>query len=297
MFHQPVLLHETIDNLDLQLGETVVDGTLGNGGHAKEICQKIGSTGQLIGLDQDEEAIIISRQVLVNCPARKTLIKANFRTIKDVLSQLGIETIDAFLLDLGFNSNQLDSSGRGFSFQKDEPLLMTFNNEIDPSLLSAGDIINHWSEKDIANVLYGYGEERYSRRLARAIVEERRLRPFSTTGQLVELIIQTVPAVYRRRKIHPATRTFQALRIAVNDELGAIREGLAGGWEVLRSGGRLAVISFHSLEARIVKEFFQQQKRDSTGQILTKKVIKPQVEEIERNPRARSAQLRIIKKL
>jgi 16S rRNA (cytosine1402-N4)-methyltransferase len=279
-------------------GDIILDATFGGGGHAAEILKRIGEKGKLIGLDQDasHQPSAVSYQII--------FINANFRDLDKVLAGERIEKIDGALFDLGFSSDQLDESGRGFSFQKDEPLLMTLKSEIESGDLTARGIINQWSEKEIADVLYKYGEERYSRRIAKAISEKRKVKKIETTFDLVDVIRSSVPKNYRNGRINCATRTFQALRITVNDELGALEEGLKKAWDALDGEGRLVVISFHSLEDRIVKNFYRDKAKAglpdgkaSEGKILTKKPIIPTEEEIKNNQRSRSAKMRAIIKV
>lgn len=296
--HQAVLLQETIGGLGLAFGATVLDGTVNRGGHAKEICRAIGRGGHLIGIDADAQAIAEARENLAACPSKVTLASRNFRSLDLVLSELGVKQADAFLFDLGLSSDQLDRSGRGFSFSRpDEPLLMTFAKDDQSGALTAYEIVNRWRESTLADVIYGYGEERFARRIARAIVESRERGAITTTGQLTEIIRQAVPIWYTHKRLHFATKTFQALRMAVNDELGALKEGLAKAWAHLKVGGRIAVISFHSLEARQVKEQFKAWVAEGVGDLITKKAVKPSRAEILSNPRSRSAQLRIIQKI
>ncbi|MFA6416013.1 MAG: 16S rRNA (cytosine(1402)-N(4))-methyltransferase RsmH [Candidatus Paceibacterota bacterium] len=296
--HVPVLLQPTIEWLNLQPGEILVDGTVNAAGHAKELCQFLGSTGLLVGIDADGEAIERAKSNLNTCPCPTKLIRGNFRHFNKLLDEAGIEKVDAVLLDLGFSSDQLDDSGRGFSFQRDEPLMMTLSNDDTlGTLVTAEEAVNEWAEESLADIIYGFGEEQFSRRIAKAIIEARAVKPIKTTGELVKIIEEAVPGWYRHRKLHPATKTFQALRIAVNDELGAIKTALPAIWQRLNPGGRLAIISFHSLEARIVKDWMREKKAQGEGVILTKKAVKPDREEELANPRSRSAQLRVIKKI
>ncbi len=294
MTHRSVLLQEVLQYTAPQTGEVVIDGTVGFAGHSLALCQEIGETGLLIGIDQDNYALSESEKALRACPAKVQLIKGNFRKIADIVSEKGLEQADIILLDLGMSSFQIDSSQRGFSFLRNEPLLMTMDSSAD---FTASDIINTWAEEEIANVIFAYGQEHFAKRIAKNIVLARNSEPITTTGQLVDIIEKSVPVWYRHKKTHPATKTFQALRIAVNDELLVLEEGLAGAWQVLKTGGRLAVITFHSLEAKIVKDFFNKQKKAQVGEIITKSAVKPTREEIKQNPRARSAQLRVIKKI
>ncbi len=294
--HIPVLLNEVIDGLALESGNVVVDGTVGFGGHAALICEAIGDGGTLLAIDTDAQALRAAEQYLRDFPAHKFFIEGNFREIRELIREKGINGVDAVLLDIGMSSFQLDEPGRGFSFRRDEPLIMTLSSNLDAPL-TAMDLLNDLSASQLADIIYAYGEEKFSRQIAAAIIEARELAPIKTTGQLVKIIEEAVPHWYRARKIHPATKTFQALRIAVNDELDSLKLGLEEAWELLAIGGRLAVISFHSLEARIVKNFYIKKKQEGLGLIMTKHAVKPSREEAKANPRSRSAELRIIKKI
>lgn len=289
--HISVLLQEGTEGLALTEGKTVFEGTVGLGGHSRILCEKIGKKGLFIGTDADAESLKIAEDRLKDLPCKKIFICDNFRNIENVLKQAGVEKVDAILLDIGLSNRQLETSPRGFSFMRDEPLLMTFNSSGEG--LTAKEIVNEWAEESIADIIYGYGEERYSRRIAKGIVEARKEKPIETSGQLADIVKKSVPK-FGFSKINPATKTFQALRIAVNDELGALREGLAKGFECLADGGRMAVISFHSLEDRIVKEFFRQKAHEGFATLATKKPIIPSDIEIRENPKSRSAKLRII---
>lgn len=284
MAHVPVLLHESVDALALQDSDIYVDATLGAGGHAKEVRRRHPGV-QIIGFDLDENAIAIATQQVSGL----TVIRQNFRTMKEALTERGIVPTKV-LFDLGVSSLEFGPSGRGFSFLYDEPLLMTLRS--DGAGVTARDLVNGMHEEELADIIFTYGEERYSRRIAKAIVLARKKRPIQTTFDLVEIITSVIP---RRGKIHPATRTFQALRIATNDELGALEEGVRSAWDLIPPGGRIAVISFHSLEDRIVKRLFKSFAEES-GLIITKKPITPTREEVIQNPRSRSAKLRIIQK-
>lgn len=297
MSHQPVLLQAVVQGLAPAPTDTVIDATLGDGGHALALGQGLGPRGQLIGLDQDADAISAAAKTLAGLNCRVTLSLGNFRDLKTILAKRDLKNVNAILLDLGISSNQLAESGRGFTFQKDEPLLMTMTKDYAAAPLVAADIVNSWPEEKIATILYQFGEERLARRIAKAIVTARKHKRLVTTLDLVAVINSAVPAAYLAGRIHPATRTFQALRIAVNDELGALSDGLVAAWAALAPGGRLAIVSFHSLEARLVKTFFAEKVRIGSGQMLTHPVVKPSVAEVAGNPRARSAQLRLIVKL
>ncbi len=299
MIHQPVLLQEVIDGLEPETGESFLDATINRGGHSLAIAPFLGPGGLIIGVDLDAIALREAEINLANCSPQIKLAQGNFRSLDSILAGLKIETIDLALLDLGISSNQLEVSERGFSFQRDEPLLMTLADasSLSPDSLTARRVVNEWPEEDLADLIFRYGEERFSRKIAKAIREARQDQPIETTTQLVEVIKSAVPEWYTHRRLHFATKTFQALRLAVNDELGALEEGLGAIWRHLAPNGRLAVISFHSLEARLVKNFFKARKLASEGVILTKHAIKPSRDEVLSNPRARSAQLRIIKKI
>lgn len=291
MTHIPVLLHETIDGLAIAPSDIIIDGTIGRGGHALLALSRA-TRGFLIGIDEDESAIEESRAILAPYSGRFELFRGNFRDMRSYLNRVGKSSADKVILDLGVSSPQIDSSGRGFSFRKDEPLMMTMRRDLDGETLTARDIVNDWAEEDIANVIYGYGEERYARRIARAIVLARASSPIETSRALAEIVESAVPSRGYHR-IHPATQTFQALRIAVNDELASLRKGLSEALSILSPLGRIAVISFHSIEDRIVKEVFRAAVANGDGHSLTKKPIVPSKEEVARNPRSRSAKLRI----
>ncbi|MCG2699310.1 16S rRNA (cytosine(1402)-N(4))-methyltransferase RsmH [Candidatus Parcubacteria bacterium] len=298
MGHIPVLLKEAIQYLNAKDGDVILDSTVGGGGHAKAIMQKIGKTGTLVGIDQDAAMLDRLKSKFQIPNSKLILINGNFRDLDKLIAPHGFKKINGAVFDLGINSEQFEESGRGFSFQKDEPLLMTYKSDIGPNDLTAKKIVNEWSEKEIADVIYKNGEERYSRRIARKIVERRKEKPIKTTSELVEIIRLSVPPAYRNnRRIHCATRTFQALRMAVNDELPALEEGIGKAWELLERGGRMVAISFHSLEDRIVKNFFRNKAKDGEGKVLTKKPIVASKKEKEENPRARSAKMRAIEKI
>ncbi len=296
MTHEPVLLHEVLANLDLHPGLTVLDGTLGDGGHSRALGEAIGASGTLIGLDADPAAIERATVNLADLPCRKIFHAGNFREVEAHLDTLGIREIDRALLDLGLSSPQLADPTRGFSFQTDGPLTMTLDGKVGEGT-NAAKLVNQLTAGELGDIIAEYGEEGYARRIAEAIVVARRHAPIMTTQALVEIIGRAVPKGYRSGRRHFATKTFQALRIATNDELGALRQGLADLWPKLASGGRLAVISFHSLEARIVKECFRNWSRQAEGILIHKHAVKPTREEEIKNPRSRSATLRIISKI
>ncbi|PIR37900.1 MAG: 16S rRNA (cytosine(1402)-N(4))-methyltransferase [Candidatus Zambryskibacteria bacterium CG10_big_fil_rev_8_21_14_0_10_42_12] len=292
--HVPVLLQETLEDLAITLTDVVVDATAGGGGHAKAIGQLLGPTGTLILLDQDEDALTRAKQAIGDHGCTVVSHKTNFRDIETVIRKEGIDAVDKVLFDLGLSTNQLELSGRGFSFKRDEPLLMTMDKD---ATITAFEIVNSYPEEEIANIIYEYGEERYSRRIARAIVHAREEKLIETSGKLAYIIEQSVPASYRTGKIHPATRSFQGIRIAVNDELGSLRRGLHGAWELLSVGGRISCITFHSLEDRIVKQYFASLVREEAGELVHKKPITASPDELKQNPKSRSAKLRTITKI
>ncbi len=293
--HKSVLLKESIDGLNIQPGDIYLDGTLGSAGHAKYALEKANGNITVVGLDRDIDALDRSKK---NLPSERVFLKqSSYGEMDKVLDELGIGKVNRIMLDLGLSSDQFETSGRGFTFKNDEPLLMTFSKNPDVDDLTSGYIVNNWSESSIADIIFGYGEERYARKISKSIVIYRQKKKIETTGELVEIINQSVPGMYKRGRIHPATRTFQALRIAVNDELNTLKEGLANGFDRLEKGGRMAVISFHSLEDRIVKHFNIEKKEAGMANIITKKPIEASEEEIQNNPRSRSAKLRIIEKI
>lgn len=295
--HIPVLLQESLEGLSLQEGGIYVDCTTNRGGHSIEIAKKIGETGTLICIDLDQEALAEARtnmEKLKNAP-KIHFICSNYRFLPQILSDLKIDHVDGILADLGISSQELDESGRGFSFSKDEPLLMTFIAKPEEDVTTAYDIVNFWSESTIADILYGFADERYARRIARKIVENREAVPIETTFQLVEVIKSAVPVLYQHKKSHFATRTFQALRMAVNDELGGIGDLVNALPDVLASKGRACLISFHSTEDRVVKNGLRA--HIDTLKPITKKPIIPTEEEINNNVRSRSAQLRIVERI
>lgn len=295
--HIPVLLHEIVRDLippQRSSNPIYVDGTLGGAGHAQAIAEALQGKLTIVGFDRDPQAITRAQTKLEKVSSKLILVQENYRNIDKVLAEHDIDNVDMILLDLGISSDELDESGRGFSFKRDEPLLMTLG---DPATyaFTAKDIVNSWKEEDIANVIFGYGEERWARRIARGILEYRTKKSIETTHELVEIIRHSVPATYRFKKTHPATKTFQALRIATNDELESLKEGLEKGYAHLREGGRMAVISFHSLEDRIVKHFMRSREKEG-ARLISRRAVEPHPQEIAENPRSRSAKLRVIEK-
>ena len=304
MSHIPVLYKEIIHALQPQSGGRYVDGTLGAGGHARGILEACSPDGHLLGLDVDPQALALSRETLAPYEERAHLVQASYITITKQLAALKWDFVDGIVLDLGASSMQFDNAERGFSFMQDGPLDMRFGSN---AFQSAEDIVNTYDERDLADLIFRYGEDRDARRIAKAIVMSR---PLRTTRELVAVIEKASPR--RGDRTHPATQTFQALRIAVNEELASVESVLPQAVAGLRSGGRLAVISFHSLEDRIVKDYFREQskalvnppyeriyevERKAIVEIINKKPITASDEEVQGNPRARSAKLRVIEKL
>lgn len=308
--HQPVLLAQTLASLNLHSGGLYVDGTLGGGGHSQAILAATEPDGRLIGLDRDDEALAAATARLQPFGERFRPLKANFADIAQVLAAENIAQVDGVLLDIGVSSYQLDEPARGFSYMQDGPLDMRMDRR---GGQTAADLLAEIDETDLADIIYRYGEEKFSRRIARRLVEARARQPITGTAQLAELVAAAIPAAKRRQeKQHPAKRTFQALRIAVNDELGALEKGLAGAFAVLKSGGRLSVITFHSLEDRIVKNYFASLAKGCEcppefpvcvcgkkpqGRLLWRKPQTADEAELADNPRARSAKLRTIEKI
>ncbi|MGF9698799.1 MULTISPECIES: 16S rRNA (cytosine(1402)-N(4))-methyltransferase RsmH [Paenibacillus] len=316
MFHHiTVLKEEATEGLNIKQDGIYVDCTLGGGGHSSVIASKLGPGGRLIALDQDDWALDNAREKLASYGDRVTLVKTNFRDLEQVLKELnvpmkdGVPQVDGILYDLGVSSPQFDEGERGFSYNHDAPLDMRMDQD---AFLTAKEIVNEWPEEEIARILYRYGEEKFSRRIARVIVEKRSQSVIETTGELVELIKEGIPAAARRTGGHPAKRSFQALRIAVNDELGAFEEGLHQAVRCLAPGGRVSVITFHSLEDRICKQIFSSYLEKCTCppdfplcvcggkgilRLVNRKPLIPTETELAENSRARSAKLRVAEKL
>lgn len=300
MEHKSVLLNEIIEYLNPKPGEVFADGTANGGGHTMAIAEMIAPDGKVIAIEWDRE-IANNLELKVNSPAGGLKFKNNIKVVndsyanlKDILRKENIKKIDGIVLDLGFSSVHLEESGRGFSFQKDEPLDMRYDTGEGET---AAEIVNSYNEKDLADIIYKYGEEGFSRQIAKKIVEERKKKRILTTFELVEVVRSAVPAFYRKRRISCATKTFQALRIAVNGELENIENVLPQIVEVLNQGGKIAIISFHSLEDRIIKNFFRNKAKEDLLKIITKKPIVASDEELKKNPRARSAKLRVAEKV
>ncbi len=304
--HKPVLFEETIESLAIRPEGIYIDGTMGGGGHSEAILQRL-TTGKLLSIDQDPDAIVAAGERLKKYP-QSIRVRGNFSQMEEIAQTQGIDSVDGVLLDIGVSSYQLDTPERGFSYHHDAPLDMRMSKD-GPS---ARDLVNHLGEEELADILFRYGEERSARRIARGIREAREKAPIETTVQLAEIVKASVPAAVRRGEGHPARKTFQALRIAVNGELDRLEEGLKAGFSLLKPGGRLAVITFHSLEDRIVKRQMQDWcqgcicpkdfpvcvcGRKPQGKLIYKKGLAPSEKEVAENPRARSARLRVIEKL
>ncbi|HYK73639.1 MAG TPA: 16S rRNA (cytosine(1402)-N(4))-methyltransferase RsmH [Pseudoneobacillus sp.] len=307
--HTTVLLKETVEGLNIKPDGTYVDCTLGGAGHSELILSQLSDQGRLFAFDQDQIAINHAKDKLSKYEGRVTFIKSNFLHLKEKLEELGIEKVDGILYDLGVSSPQLDTPERGFSYHHDAPLDMRMDNEAE---VSAFDVVNEWAYEDLVRIFFQYGEEKFSKQIARKIEAARATRPIQTTGELVELIKDGIPAPARRKGGHPAKRIFQAIRIAVNDELAVFERSLEQAINILNPGGRISVITFHSLEDRICKVLF---KKESEGpqlppglpfvpqgyepalKLITRKPILPSEEELEHNKRARSAKLRIAEKI
>jgi len=309
-YHLPVMLAEVIAVLAPHNGGLYIDGTMGGAGHSRAILEASAPCGRLIALDRDDDAIKAGNAVLASYGSRVRIIKANFADMPEAVQDISQidEGADGILLDIGVSSFQLDEGARGFSYMQDASLDMRMDQG---QKFSAYEIINKYNEEALTEIFYNYGEEKWARRIAKFIIEARKTSPVCTTGELVELVKKAVPQGARERDQHPAKRIFQALRIAVNDELGALEKGIDAAFSLLKPHGRLAIITFHSLEDRIVKEKFRLLstkcicpphmpicvcKHEAEGKLLTKKPILPKQEEIDRNPRARSAKLRAVEK-
>lgn len=307
--HISVFAKEAVEALQPEPDHIYVDCTLGGAGHSSRILAASSPSGRLIAIDQDTTAINNAKQVLAPYEGRFTLVHSNFRRLKEIVAELGLSGVDGVLFDLGVSSPQLDEAERGFSYQHDAPLDMRMDNT---QTFTANDLVNTWSQDELAQIMFEYGEERWSKRIAEFIVRDRAKAPIETTGQLVDIIKAAIPAAARREGPHPAKRTFQAIRIAVNDELNVFAEAIQQAIDVLNPGGRVAIITFHSLEDRMAKQALQEAARgcicppelpicqcdnEPKVKLVTRKPIMPSEEELEANPRARSAKLRIAEKL
>ncbi len=288
------MVEEVMKFLRCEPGRTYVDATLGCGGHAEEILRRTSPDGMLIGFEWDEDAISVAKKVLEPYEGRIKIIHKNFIHLADTLEELKIEEVDGILIDPGLSSLQLEDKSRGFSFMGDGPLDMRMDKR---NKITAEYLLNRLTSKELETILYEYGNERWAKKIAKALVEERQRAPIRTTQTLRRIVHQAIPKRYHSKRIDPATKTFQAIRIKVNNELENLRDILTTGWRFLKKGGRLCVLSFHSLEDRIIKETFKNLEKDGFIHIITKKPVTPSLEEIRINPRARSAKLRCAERI
>ncbi len=294
--HIPVMLAEVIEYLKLAPGQTIVDATMGTGGHSLEILKRITPGGRLIGIDRDEDSLEICRQRLSEFKDSCEFAHANFSDLDQVLAGLGIDSIDGIVFDLGISTYQLKDAQRGFSFQDEGPLDMRLDKS---SYISAYDLVNNLNENEISHMLWSFGQERWHNRIAHLLVEERKVTPIATTRQLADLVARAIPHRYRRSyyRIHPATRTFQAVRIAVNRELEILESAIKKAVAILKKQARICVISFHSLEDRVIKHTFRALKADGIIDIITAKPLTPTASEIEKNPSSRSSKFRAAQRI
>ena len=303
--HKSVLLNETIDGLNIKPDGIYVDGTLGGGGHAYEVCRRLGEKGSIVGIDQDAAAIEAASARLKDFGEKVTIVRSNYCDMKSKLHELGIDKVDGIVLDLGVSSYQLDTAERGFSYREDAPLDMRMDTR---QKMTARDIVNDYTEADLYRVIRDYGEDKFAKNIAKLIVQARAVKPVETTAELSEIIRASIPMKFQKKSGHPAKRTFQAIRIELNRELDVLRDSLDDMIDLLNPGGRLCIITFHSLEDRIVKSAFRKNEnpctcppdfpvcvcgKKSKGSIITKKPILPSEEELEYNSRSKSAKLRI----
>ena len=306
--HKSVLLEETVNGLNIKPDGIYVDGTLGGGGHAYEGCKHLNNKGRFIGIDQDEAAIEAAGSRLIDFGERVTIVRSNYCDMKSKLQELGIDKVDGIVLDLGVSSYQLDTAERGFSYRVDAPLDMRMDRR---QKMTAKDIVNEYSEMDLFRIIRDYGEDKFAKNIAKHIVLEREKGPIETTGQLIEIIKRAIPMKFQKTAGHPAKRTFQAIRIELNRELEVLRESLDDMIELLNKDGRICIITFHSLEDRIVKGIFRKNENpctcpphfpvcvcgnESKGRVITRKPILPSAEELEENSRSKSAKLRIFER-
>ena len=303
--HKSVLLNETIDGLNIKPDGIYVDGTLGGGGHAYEVCRRLGEKGSIVGIDQDAAAIEAASARLKDFGEKVTIVRSNYCDMKSKLHELGIDKVDGIVLDLGVSSYQLDTAERGFSYREDAPLDMRMDTR---QKMTARDIVIDYTEADLYRVIRDYGEDKFAKNIAKHIVQARAVKPVETTAELSEIIRASIPMKFQKKSGHPAKRTFQAIRIELNRELDVLRDSLDDMIDLLNPGGRLCIITFHSLEDRIVKSAFRKNEnpctcppdfpvcvcgKKSKGSIITKKPILPSEEELEYNSRSKSAKLRI----
>lgn len=306
--HYSVLLEETVNGLNIKPDGIYVDGTLGGGGHAYEVCRRLNDKGRFIGIDQDEAAIEAAGARLRDFGEKVTIVRSNYCDMKSQLQKLGIDKVDGIVLDLGVSSYQLDTAERGFSYRVDAPLDMRMDRR---QQLTARDIVNDYSEMELFRIIRDYGEDKFAKNIAKHIVMEREKAPIETTGQLIEVIKRAIPMKFQKTAGHPAKRTFQAIRIELNRELEVLRENLDDMIELLNKDGRICIITFHSLEDRIVKSNFRKNEdpcvcpshfpvcvcgNESKGKVITRKPILPSAEELEENSRSKSAKLRIFER-
>ena len=306
--HKSVLLYETVDSLNIKPDGIYVDGTLGGGGHAYEVCSRLGKHGRLIGIDQDADAIAAATKRLEPFADKVTVVRSNYENIASVLHDLGIEKVDGIYLDLGVSSYQLDTASRGFTSREDAPLDMRMDQR---NTQTAADIVNTYSETELYHIIRDYGEDRFAKNIAKHIVQRRQEKPYETTGELIETIKAAIPAKIRATGGHPAKRTFQAIRIELNHELDVLNRSIDTMIDLLNPGGRLSIITFHSLEDRIVKKRFRDNEnpcicppefpvcmcgRKSKGTAITRKPIVPGEEELEYNKRSKSSKLRVFER-
>ena len=306
--HVSVLLHETVDGLNVRPDGTYVDATLGGGGHAFEVCSRLGDKGRFIGIDQDADAIKAASERLAGFGEKVTIIRSNYRDMKPQLQAIGVDKVDGIVLDLGVSSYQLDTAERGFSYRADAPLDMRMDQR---QKMTARDIVNGYSEAELYRVIRDYGEDRFAKNIAKHIVAERAKGPVETTGQLNEIIRHAIPMKIQKTSGHPSKRTFQAIRIELNHELDVLKDSLEDMIDMLNPGGRICIITFHSLEDRIVKSLFRKSENPCTcpshfpvcvcgrtpkGRVVTRKPILPSEEETQSNSRSKSAKLRIFER-
>lgn len=307
--HKSVLLNETIDGLNIKPDGIYVDGTLGGGGHAYEVCRRLGEKGSIVGIDQDAAAIEAASARLKDFGEKVTIVRSNYCDMKSKLHELGIDKVDGIVLDLGVSSYQLDTAERGFSYREDAPLDMRMDTR---QKMTARDIVNDYTEADLYRVIRDYGEDKFAKNIAKHIVQARAVKPVETTAELSEIIRASIPMKFQKKSGHPAKRTFQAIRIELNRELDVLRDSLDGMIDLLDDGGRLCIITFHSLEDRIVKTIFRKNEnpctcpsdfpvcvcgKKSKGKVITRKPILPSEQEMEENPRSKSAKLRIFERI
>lgn len=307
--HKSVLLYETVDSLNIRPDGIYVDGTLGGGGHAYEVCSRLGQGGRLIGIDQDADAIAAATERLKPFENKVTVVRSNYENIASVLHDLGMEKVDGIYLDLGVSSYQLDTASRGFTYREDAPLDMRMDQR---GTQTAADIVNTYSEMELYRIIRDYGEDRFAKNIAKHIVRKRQEKPYETTGELIETIKAAIPAKIRATGGHPAKRTFQAIRIELNHELDVLNRSIDTMIDLLNPGGRLSIITFHSLEDRIVKKRFRDNEnpcicppefpvcmcgKKSKGTVITRKPIVPGEEELEYNKRSKSSKLRVFERV